>query len=493
MKITSYSKLLFVLVCVSMTACQQIKPKSKTDGNAETATDGAKGKKGTNTKTGTGTTTTTGTGTSTSTSTGTGTTTGTTTGTPTGTSTAKTGTGTLTTVSTLKEGTGKVEGTQNAAKDKIADPKPEPKKEEKKAVAVAAWKDISVKAPLNSSVVWTGSSAIIWGGMVNEQAVATGTIYTPGKDGAEGTVTELKAENGAPSARQFHYAFWAGKDIGMIVWGGYNATALNDGAIYNPATKMWSPIEAPQNFAASDAYVSAVWSGNELVVAQAGGGGADLQIAKYAPQANGKGVWTKVDAKDAPRLANLSLVISGKQLVVWGQSAGKSAGAVLDLASKDAVWNKISTDGAPGARIFESVVALGNSKVMIWGGASIENGESTGPLLNTGAIYDLSSGTWKAVSEVGAPTARHGATLVWTGSKVILFGGSDANGAMYDPVAGNSGSWTAIDESITGVTDVKASGVWSNELSQLVVVGTHSGVYNPAAPVTTTAPIATKN
>jgi len=94
------------------------------------------------------------------------------------------------------------------------------------------------------------------------------------------------------------------------------------------------------------------------------------------------------------------------------------------------------------ARSRAAVVALDKS-VFFWGGQ-----DGNGVALDTGAIYNPVKDTWKYLpKDPGAPTARMMASAVYTGSVVIVFGGTDAggnpfrDGSIYDPV-GNQ--WTAL-------------------------------------------------
>lgn len=74
--------------------------------------------------------------------------------------------------------------------------------------------------------------------------------------------------------------------------------------------------------------------------------------------------------------------------------------------------------------------------MIVWGGYS-------GPWLNTGGIYDPELDTWTPTSTEGAPTRRTGHYAVWTGRKMIIWGGHEqtnyvgvykGSGSQYDPV-----------------------------------------------------------
>jgi hypothetical protein len=65
--------------------------------------------------------------------------------------------------------------------------------------------------------------------------------------------------------------------------------------------------------------------------------------------------------------------------------------------------------------------------MIVWGGYS-------GPYLRDGAAYDPSTGTWVAISTTTAPSARTGATAVWTGSKMIVWSGAYAAQPVVDGI-----------------------------------------------------------
>ncbi|MEP7049326.1 MAG: hypothetical protein ABJB12_03195 [Pseudomonadota bacterium] len=96
------------------------------------------------------------------------------------------------------------------------------------------------------------------------------------------------------------------------------------------------------------------------------------------------------------------------------------------------------------SRTKAAACAMGSS-VFIWGGSDANN-----MALDTGAIYSATTDTWVPVlKSAGMPTPRTFATCVWTGSVVIVFGGTDnkmtqaalSSGAIYDP---RDMSWTPL-------------------------------------------------
>jgi N-acetylneuraminic acid mutarotase len=59
--------------------------------------------------------------------------------------------------------------------------------------------------------------------------------------------------------------------------------------------------------------------------------------------------------------------------------------------------------------------------MVVWGG---QNGFVT--LFNDGGRYDPVTDSWKATDQtINVPTGRIDHTVVWTGSKMIVWGGND--------------------------------------------------------------------
>src|SRR4029077_5200805 len=97
-------------------------------------------------------------------------------------------------------------------------------------------------------------------------------------------------------------------------------------------------------------------------------------------------------------------------------------------------WGDTSTINAPSARDLHTAVWTG-SEMIVWGGTNFSNH------LNTGGRYNPGTDSWTATSTTNAPSARARHTAVWTGSEMIVWGGSgDSTGGKYNPI---TDSWTA--------------------------------------------------
>jgi N-acetylneuraminic acid mutarotase len=112
--------------------------------------------------------------------------------------------------------------------------------------------------------------------------------------------------------------------------------------------------------------------------------------------------------------------------------------------------------------------------MFVWGG------RTAAALFNNGGLYDPITDTWKTISAVGAPSARYGAKVVWTGSKVIVFGGfanlqdgtqgKNASlapgGGIYDPA---TDQWEALPTAMAASNRGNHTAVWTG--SQMIIWG----------------------
>src|SRR5437870_5229556 len=92
--------------------------------------------------------------------------------------------------------------------------------------------------------------------------------------------------------------------------------------------------------------------------------------------------------------------------------------------------------GAPEARYYHTAVWTG-SGMIVWGGYGYIDCCSTN-YLNTGGRYDPATNSWTATNAV-APEARLYHTAVWSGSRMVVWGGYNSfgtplnTGGRYDP------------------------------------------------------------
>ena len=172
----------------------------------------------------------------------------------------------------------------------------------------------------------------------------------------------------------------------------------------------------------------AVWTGAEMVV-WGGFDGRDVlgDGALYVPATD---TWWPIATAGAPSARWFaSAVWTGLDVVVWG-GAASSAGGVPALGGGryrvgNDVWSAVSTLGQAPAGRYHHVTVWTGSRMLVWGG--IGNGFS---VLGDGAEYDPASNGWQAMTAASPPAARFRASAVWTGTEMIVWGG-EAGGGVH--------------------------------------------------------------
>lgn len=336
------------------------------------------------------------------------------------------------------------------------------------------WSPVSLNgAPTTSAghtAVWTGSEMLVWGGVT---ATSGGYRYDPVAD----TWKPMSSVD-APSPRSGHSAVWTGKE--MIVWGGQvgsSYTWLNDGARYDPETDTWHRL-AGGNAPEARAGHSAVWSGSRMLI----WGGRNGDFAPAYPAAGGlydpaTDTWTTMSTAGAPLgRAGQTAVWTGEKMVIWGgihteipNDYPLYSGGRYDPASN--TWLATTVTNAPAARSSHTAIWSG-SRMIVWGGFGDQ------PYFASGARYDPATDAWEPTGSTDAPLPRWGHSAVWTGSRMLVWGGytgmSDLlyprQGGRYDPV-GDGWLPTATLNSPVGRTNHTA--VWTG--TQMIVWGGLNG------------------
>ena len=298
----------------------------------------------------------------------------------------------------------------------------------------------------------------------------------------------------------------------MIVWGGDNGGHLNDGGRYNPAANSWTAVNTTGAPAARRYSHGGLDRQRDDRLGRTDSGGTLNTGGRYNPAGNS---WTAVTTTGAPAARyGHTAVWTGSEMIVWGgdsdgdfehgralQSGGEQldggdhhrrarrahrAHGGVDRQRDDRLgrirrrratlndggrydpaadsWTAVSTTGAPAARYDHTAVWTG-SEMIVWGGSE------PAASLNNGGRYNPASNSWTAVSTTGAPAARYCHTAVWTGSEMIVWGGSNGSsylntGGRYDP-AGNS--WTAVSTTGAPAARYGHTAVWTG--SEMIVWG----------------------
>lgn len=220
---------------------------------------------------------------------------------------------------------------------------------------------------------------------------------------------------------------------------------------------------------------AAAWTGSEMIVWGGSSQGTSFRLdgGRYNPTTNTWELMGSVDF-DYGRIAAAGFY-DGSHFFTWGGLhvlTTLDAGRMLDVATDS--WTDWPTPGAPASRVFHSLVWTG-SEMIIWGGTNFFTCGCGQADLSDGARYNLHSGTWTSLPASGAPTARGGHSAVWTGSEMIVWGGFGggalADGGRYDL---GSHTWTVLaTNDLTPTARSGATAVWDG--TDVVVWGGAAG------------------
>ena len=315
-------------------------------------------------------------------------------------------------------------------------------------------------------------SGVASGGLVLSLSDSNSALLSAGYVRISGSIMGDDAwrlrENGSPpSPRSRHTAIWTGNE--MIVWGGYYSDSttyyLNDGARYNSAADTWTAVVT--NGAPSRRFShAAVWTGSEMLVW--GGFVAGAYLTDGGRYNLASDSWTPIATNGAASARSGHTVIwTGNEMIVWGGSSyidGTNhylSDGVRYNPTTD-TWSAVGTNGAPSGRSGHSAVWTG-SEMLVWGGSS------NGVWMNEGGRYNPTSDTWTAITTNNAPSKRSSQTAVWTGTEMIVWGGGPGpqnTGGRYNPA---SDIWTPVTTSGAPAARQSHSAVWTG--TEMIIWG----------------------
>lgn len=325
----------------------------------------------------------------------------------------------------------------------------------------------SLDAPAARSAhtaVWTGDAWIIWGGDLGGGVLSgNGAIYRPSIDDWE------PVASGGPAARTDHSAVWTGQH--MLVWGGFGAGQyVNTGGKYGPETRAWATTSTTGAPAGRIGQV-AVWTGSRLLVwGGLNAGGLLNDGALYDPVT---GQWTVLNLPNAPEARRgAAFAWAGDRLILWGGTGVNgtlNTGAQLVFSGDTpSAWSALSLGGAPSARAEHSMVWTGQ-KIIVWGG------KSDGVFKSDGSAYIPSANLWQPLSAEQTPAARAQHTAIWTGTEMMVLGGDSTSGALATSAAYNPATdrWRALSNGGSPLARSGATAAWSG--SEALVFGGLAG------------------
>ena len=308
------------------------------------------------------------------------------------------------------------------------------------------------------TAVWTGSRMIVWGGSTYGGVYGGGYAYDPVND----QVSAISSAGEPDSGPIDHVAVWTG-DI-MFIQGGSGASNHTYGR-YHAASDTWLPTASSLEPRGRSGH-SAVWSGNLMLIwgGSVDGTGPNTGFA-YEPATDS---FSPLATLNAPAgRSGHTAVWSGSQMLIWG--GGVAAGGRYDPLAGS--WSTMTTSGQPSARSGNSAVWTG-SEMVVWGGYTpvVCGPGACYTIYSDGGRYNPASDTWTYIPfDSAAPEGRAFHTAVWTGSKMVIWGGERCTSSCY-------GTPPIVLLSTGGVLDL-TNGVWSSTLAPLAPRIGHSAVW----------------
>jgi hypothetical protein len=278
-----------------------------------------------------------------------------------------------------------------------------------------------VPGRIGASAVWTGHEVLFWGGQAGAGTiVADGAAYDP-------AARRWRTLPPAPiGPRTQHQSVWTGRE--MVVWGGYSRCCPVDSVLHDPGAAAFDPGADRWRRIAD---VPAPWSGDDGFAATVADGGRPLvwrrgRLGAYDPGANS---WTGVPGPPMPTPPSPSAsgsttdpvalaVVAGQDIFTWNGGAGRLGG--LAYRPSTSTWRRTAPlDAQTGS----AVVAAGPDRLFVAAGQSARILE-----------YRIADDRWQELPLPPIPT-RSGASLVWTGSELVVWGGSGDEGPEMDGAA----------------------------------------------------------
>jgi hypothetical protein len=158
-------------------------------------------------------------------------------------------------------------------------------------------------------------------------------------------------------------------------------------------------------------------------------------------------------------------------MIVWG---GLTGGGMVNSGGRynpsTNSWTATSITNAPAPRFSHTAVWTG-TEMIVWGGSS--NSPSSG------GKYNPTTDSWTDTTATDAPTQRFEHTAVWTGSEMIVWGGSGVGGYVNTGGRYNPGTDSWIATSTSNAPDGRQihTAVWTG--SEMIVWAGNSGFPNP--------------
>jgi hypothetical protein len=184
--------------------------------------------------------------------------------------------------------------------------------------ATNSWRQLARSSLPDGGAVtgWTGSQEIVWGGTCCDGRSHDGEAYDPATD------TWTKLPTAPLQVRRGAMGAWTGRELvvagGVVPVSGSRFRFFRNAAAYNPVTRSWRKLP-PMPRRRADG--TAVWDGKEILFIggiRAIGGLPAARGMAYNPATNH---WRQLPAMKFRR-SGFAAVWTGRRVLVWGGLAG---------------------------------------------------------------------------------------------------------------------------------------------------------------------------
>ncbi len=206
-----------------------------------------------------------------------------------------------------------------------------------------------------------------------------------------------------------------------------------------------------------DRYRNAYLGGGDI-----SGGIATSILYRYSPTNPAPNIWKENYTSPIYGRYKPNPVWTGTEMIVWG---GFIVGRFVNNGARykpaTDTWDTIATN--PAFDSLANVLAVfwtGNRMIAI--GSKLINGTYT----HIGRKFNPAKNTWEAISMANAPAIYADCAYTWTGTELLIFGGSNGSAfvnttASYNP---QTNTWTTLTNTNAPTPRGDANAVWTGNM-----------------------------
>lgn len=234
-----------------------------------------------------------------------------------------------------------------------------------------------------------------------------------------------------PAPRATHICMYDSLQNRMLVWSGQGSVLYNDIWAFNFDDNTWTELFADGNVfgAPLKRYGTAtVFDPINRNVVNFAGFTTSGRFEDTWRFNVGNSKWTNESNTTFPAkrcLTSQSFAADRREMIVFGGQGNGNLNDIWSLNLHTYQWANLTPAQSPAARHFSSNVYCGDGKVVVFGGSSLNQGNTAGGL-NDLWLFNLDTQLWDTLPQPSAkPSARYGHTAVYIPAqdKMIVFGG----------------------------------------------------------------------